>query len=164
MKNNRFLIGVILVTVVLLFGGVTLAKQMGNQPELKTSQQAKAITDNVIHDWGEIMMDNGNQEAFFTIKNEGTDPLQLYGITTSCTCTTAQLILGDNQSPPFGMHNKSAYIFEVPPQQEAQLKVVFDPAFHGPSGVGPINRQVKVSTNDPALPELQFMMTGTVRR
>jgi hypothetical protein len=167
MKNNKFTIGVIVTTVVLLLGGIALAKQMtsNSSPELTINEQAEAsVISDPAHDWGEIMMDEGDQETIFTIKNEGSAPLQLYGINTSCMCTTAQLIMGNQQSPAFGMHNKSKYIFEVPPQQEAQLKVVFDPAYHGPSGVGPINRQVQIATNDPANPMLQFMVTGMVRR
>jgi len=62
------------------------------------------------------------------------------------------------------MHNKSAYVFEVPPQQEAKLIVVFDPAFHGPNGVGPIDRFVTVATNDPSQPQLQFSVKGIVSR
>lgn len=166
MKNNKFLISIIIATAVLVGGGIALAKQMtNNSPELTINEQAEAaVIGDVAHDWGEIVMDGGNQEQIFTIRNEGSAPLQLYNINTSCMCTTAQLIMGDQQSPAFGMHNKSQYIFEVPPQEEAQLKVIFDPAYHGPSGVGPINRQVQISTNDPANPMLQFMVTGVVRR
>lgn len=79
-------------------------------------------------------------------------------------CTTAQLIIGDTKSPEFGMHSKSAYVMEVPGGETAELKVVFDPAFHGPNGVGPINRQITVETNDPSSPVLNFMLTAMVRK
>jgi hypothetical protein len=124
--------------------------------------QAKAVVGENSLDWGEFGINEGDKSAFFTIKNEGPDPLQLSNVITSCACTTAQLIMGDKQSPAFGMHNKSAYVFEVPAGQEAQVKVVFDPLFHGPNGVGAISREVKISTNDLAHPELKFMVSGVV--
>ena len=37
---------------------------------------------------------------------------------------------------------------ELPAGQEAQIEVVFDPAAHGPAGVGPISRNVFVETTD----------------
>ena len=167
MNNKKFTVGVIAVTALLLLGGIVLATRMTSTPQadqVQTSSLAKAVVGETTYDWGNITMGDGNAEATFTIKNDGTDPLKLSNIITSCACTTAQLILGDKQSPAFGMHNKSAYVFELPPQQEAQLKVVFDPAFHGPNGVGPIDRLVSLTTNDPAQPKLQFSVTGMVSR
>lgn len=114
--------------------------------------------------WGEIQMDSGSVEKVFEITNQGSDPLELSNVVTSCMCTTAQLSLGEITSPLFGMHGKSDYILSVPPAATAQLKVIFDPAFHGPSGVGPITRQIKVETNDPEMRELNFTLTAVVRR
>jgi len=129
-----------------------------------TNAEAKVAVAATNYDWGTIGINNGKVEAVFAIKNEGTQPLRLFNISTSCMCTTAQLTLGDKSSPLFGMHANSGYVLEVPPAQAAQLKVVFDPALHGPSGTGTINRQVKVQTNDANQPELNFMLTATVTR
>jgi hypothetical protein len=167
MSDKKFLIGLVVVSVLLIGGGLALAVRGGNSApasQIETKSLARAVLGETSYDWGEIGINNGNAEAFFTIKNEGADPLKLSNIITSCACTTAQLIMGDQQSPAFGMHNKSAYVFEVPPQGEAQLKVIFDPAYHGPNGVGPINREIKITTNDANQPVLKFIATGMVIR
>ncbi len=60
------------------------------------------------------------------------------------------------------MNNVLSWIGEVSPGQEAQLEVIFDPAYHGPQGVGPINRLVAVETNDKSNSRIEFSLTGTV--
>lgn len=165
MTNNlKVILVIFIVSVFLLGGGVLLVVRENKRVEVKASAGAKVAVASVNHDWGQIGINNGKVEAAFAIKNEGTQPLKLFSITTSCMCTTAQLSLGDKVSPLFGMHSNSSDIFEVPPEQTAELKVVFDPAFHGPSGIGPINRQVTVQTNDSNKPQLDFFLTATVIR
>ncbi|RJR15036.1 DUF1573 domain-containing protein [Candidatus Microgenomates bacterium] len=164
MGDKKFVIGVIVVTIFLLVGAVVLAGSMGSNAEVAANPQVLVVVSESSHDWGEIGLNDGNVEKVFTIKNEGSENLTLTNIATSCMCTTAQLALGDNESPLFGMHSKSDYSMHVPPGEAAQLAVVFDPAFHGPSGVGPINRQVTVSTNDPKNPTLTFLLNAVVRQ
>ena len=57
------------------------------------------------------------------------------------------MIWGQESSPLVKMHEQSAYILTVPPGQTANLEVVFDPLFHGPNAVGPIERLITVKTN-----------------
>lgn len=162
---DKKIIGVIIVVTVAFFvGGIYFASNTSNTAQMESDLEAKATISETSFGWGEIGIDDGNVEKTFEIKNEGTSPLVLTNIVTSCMCTTAQLSLEDRVSPVFGMHTKSAYKLEVPPQETAKLKVVFDPAFHGPDGVGPITRQVVVETNDSENAELNFMLTATVRR
>src|SRR3989344_4143538 len=163
MNEKNFLIGIIIFIIVAVLGGFYFASRTGNS-QVKANTQAKAKVTDAFFDWGKIGINKGSVEKVFEIKIEGKELLTLSNIATSCMCTTAQLILGDKKSPAFGMHAKSDYILEVPPQKSAKLKVVFDPAFHGPNGVGPINRQVTVATNDPENPELNFMLTAMVER
>jgi len=51
---------------------------------------------------------------------------------------------------------------ELLPGEQAQVEVVFDPAFHGPSGLGSITRQVVMDTSDPDRSRLEFSMRGLV--
>jgi len=60
------------------------------------------------------------------------------------------------------MHEKSSSVFEVKPGETAELLVEFDPAFHGPSGVGPITRTITMNTNDVKNPVLSFNLTANV--
>jgi len=157
------LIGTFLAVIILAVVAFSLPEQ-GSETNLEASADAKAVTDEVRHDWGEIGINDGNVEKVFDIKNEGTEPLMLYGVFTSCMCTTAQLSLDEKSSPIFGMHDNSNYVLEVPPGKTVKLKVVFDPMYHGPSGVGPITRQIMVKTNDKNNPEMDFMLTANVVR
>lgn len=162
MNEKKFIIRIVLVSVLVILGGYYFATRTGSSTQVQVNREAKAAVKETSYDWGKIGLNGGNVEKVFEIKSEGTQPLKLSNISTSCMCTTAQLILGDETSPLFGMHPNSSYILEVPPKKSAKLKVVFDPAFHGPSGVGVISRQVTVSTNDPKNPELNFMSTAMV--
>jgi len=163
-KTTGFLV---LTALAFLVGAIFLVSKNNNgevASQSTTNMNAKATAEETYHNWGEIGLNDGNVEKVFKIKNEGSEALRLYNVVTSCMCTTAQLILDDKSSPVFGMHSKSDYTLEVPSGETAELKVIFDPAFHGPSGVGPISRQVKVETNDQSSPELNFMLTAMVRK
>ena len=81
------------------------------------------------------------------------EELELEKMYTSCMCTEAWLIMDGKELGPFGMPGHSG----VPPirksmgrNQNAQIKVVFDPAAHGPSGLGPIARSVILESKDHA--------------
>jgi hypothetical protein len=162
MKNNIVIISIILVTA-LMFGGIIWVMSGSADAQVSVASNAKAVTSNVFHDWGEIGINDGNVEAEFEVKNEGTDALKLYNLTTSCSCTNALFVTSDGDSPLFGMHSKSKYVEEVQPGETIKIKAIYDPLFHGPSGVGTISRDVTVDTNDAANPQLVFKMQANVR-
>jgi len=164
MKIDKFVFVAIALTIIGLVGGVFLVSRIGEKESVELNTEVKAETTETSFDWGEIGINDGKVEKIFDIKNDGSEILKLSEVSTSCMCTTAQLISGENKSPEFGMHTKSSYMMEVPAGKSAQLKVVFDPAFHGPSGVGPITRQITVATNDPENPTLNFMLSAVVRK
>lgn len=165
MSEKRVMLAVVGATALIIAGGVWWSARDGAVSGVSvTSDDAKAQVMESTYDWGEISIDGGKVEKVFDIKNAGAGVLQLYNVSTSCMCTTAQLLLGDRQSPEFSMHSKSSYKLEVPPGETAQLKVVFDPAFHGPSGIGPVTRQIEVQTNDANQQKLDFVLTAMVRR
>ena len=74
-------------------------------------------------------------------------------------CTTAWFMKGETQKGPFGMAGHG-YVpptnESLEPGTEAVIKVVFDPAAHGPAGVGKIERVVYVEGTDSMLAELNF--------
>lgn len=161
--NNKIIIGIVLFTVLLFVGGIVLLSGSGSTSATITdSRNAKATVDQKNYDWGQINMKGGNVSKIFTIKNTGTDTLKLTNIKTSCHCTKAQVKISNTASPYFGMNSVSSWIGEVPQGQEALLDVIFDPAYHGPQGVGPINRLVAAETNDPSNSRIEFSLTGTV--
>lgn len=147
--------------IIVVLGSVWLSSS--STPQVSASQNAKAyVISPTSADWGQIPMNKGNVLKVFTLKNTGTDTLKLYNIKTSCHCTKAHVSIGSDDSPDFGMDSYSSWVGEVAPGKEAKLSVIFDPAYHGPQGVGPISRFVSVETNDKANPKLTFTVTGTV--
>lgn len=160
--EKKLIILTVISTIVIMGGGVVFISS-SQAPQVTASQNAKAYTISPTSaDWGQIPMDKGNVTKEFSLKNTGTDTLKLFNIKTSCHCTKAHVTVGSNESPDFGMDSYSSWTGEVPPGKEAKLTVIFDPAYHGPSGVGPINRFVSVETNDKTNPKLTFTVTGTV--
>lgn len=163
-RLSKFTITALFITSLILGFGVWLISKPTAGSQLGTSISAggKAEVGSTNFDWGTIDYGGGDVTAEFTINNSGTGPLSLSEVSTSCMCTTAQVIINENKSPFFGMHQKSSWIGKIPAGGQAVLKVIFDPAFHGPQGVGPIERQVVMTTTDPQNPKLEFNLKGTV--
>lgn len=160
--EKKLVILTIVSTVLILFGGMFFIFST-QTPQISASLNAKAYTiDPTSADWGQIPMDKGVVKKVFRIKNTGTDTLKLFNIKTSCHCTKAVIDIGSDESPEFGMDSYSSWTGGIAPGKEGKLTVIFDPAYHGPQGVGPINRFVSVETNDKVNQKLTFTVTGTV--
>lgn len=163
MNNKKLVIGFIVFTLLILGGGISLLSFTTSTPaKVTTSQNAKAEVSQKTFDWGNIPYNGGNATKTFTIKNTGTDALKIMNVKTSCTCTKAQLTIEGKNSPYFSMHSTSGWIGELAPNKEAQLTVIFDPAFHGPTGVGPVERLISLETNDRENPKIEFSLKGVV--
>lgn len=161
MKINKLVAGLILLTLAIIGGGSYLVVK-SSPSQLSADQSTVATTTETSFDWGTIGINNGKVQKTFVIKNSGSSPLKLNNVVTSCMCTTAQVVINGQSSPAFGMHAKSSWSGEVLPGQSADLVVVFDPAFHGPSGVGSITRIVTVDANDAKNSQLSFTLTANV--
>lgn len=163
MTDKKLIIGLIVLTVLILGGGIfALSSTSATPAQITASQNAKVSVDQRTFDWGNIPYSGGNATKTFTLKNSGTDVLKLSGVKTSCTCTKAQISIDGKTSPYFSMHSSSSWVGEVAPGKEARLLVIFDPAFHGPSGVGSIERLISLNTNDVQNPTLEFSLKGVV--
>ena len=116
------------------------------------------------YDFGLVSMAKGTVEKIFKIKNTGSSPAVIEKISTSCMCTEASLIKSGREVGPFGMpgHGFIPKINEsLAPGEEAEIKVVFDPAAHGPAGVGFIERIVYIEERDRLPLELKIRATVT---
>lgn len=97
----------------------------------------KITFDRTKHDFGVVPQFGGVVEAIFTVRNEGTETLEIGDITTSCSCTSAQI---SSASIPVG--------------GEAELTVIFDPNLHE-EPIDVFKRTVFIPTNDPNNPEAE---------
>ena len=161
MNEKKIIIILIFATILIVFGGI-LVLSKPSVTNIKASSDVKIITQNNSYDWGEIKYTGPKATKSFKIKNSGTDILKLYNIKTSCACTSAQITTEQDLSPLFSMHSSSSWTGEVLPGKEAELMVVFDQQFHGPSGVGTIERIITIQTNDVSQPKLEFNLKGKV--
>jgi archaellum component FlaG (FlaF/FlaG flagellin family) len=163
MNDKKIIIGFVILTLLILGGGVyILSATTANTAQVNPVQNAKVEVDAKTYDWGNIPYSGPDATKTFIIKNTGTDALKLTNIKTSCACTSAQVTIDGVVSPSFGMHTTSSWVGEVAPGKEANLTVIFDQDFHGPTGVGPVERLVSMETNDINNPRLEFSLKGVV--
>ncbi len=157
---NKTSIGII-VGILILGGLIWIAR-----PDGKSTSSVQANSNGVLtveessnYDFGTISMAAGNVTRIFKIRNSSSDTVVISKMYTSCMCTTATLTKGDQRFGPFGMpgHVAVPKIDQtVNPNEEVTVEVVFDPAAHGPAGVGPIQRVVTIENNAGSPIELQF--------
>src|SRR3989344_1073103 len=154
----------IAVGIIALGTAITLA-QPNNQNE--TGQTASPQTTENSYDFGKISMAEGIVQTSFTLRNDGTEPLTIQKMYTSCMCTVATLRTNTSADPggefgPFGMpgHGFIPSIDAVlRPQEEATIDVEFDPAAHGPAGIGRIERTILIETDKEPV---EFFIAATV--
>ncbi len=162
MNDKKLILGIVLATAILVGGGMWWVVKSGEVAGVTATPGTKVVLEKNSVDFGEVKIGDGVVEARYKLKNEGDQTLKLFNGTTSCACTKAKVVTKKGESQPFGMHTKSKEVTEVAPGEEAEIVAIFDPAFHGPSGVGPISRQITVTTNDPNLTEISLTMIGSV--
>ena len=151
-KPDNSTLWITIITIgltVLIVGGVALSGKKGpSAANLKTSQLQ---TDESNYDFGSISMAKGKVSKTFTFQNTTSQAVTAKKLYTSCMCTQATLAVDDKNFGPFGM---PAHGFipgidaSIEPGAEAKIEAVFDPAAHGPAGVGPIAREVILETSD----------------
>lgn len=109
--------------------------------------------------FGTVSMASGKVTHRYRIANDSADPIVIRKLYTSCMCTTASLLKGVQEFGPFGMPGHSpipAINQTLAPRESAYVDVVFDPAAHGPAGIGPIERVVTIENSARQPLELAF--------
>jgi len=115
-------------------------------------------------DFGQISMAAGNVSHRYWFRNESAAPVLLQRVYTSCMCTKATLVKGMRVIGSYGMpgHGPLPAVNEtLAPNEAAYVDVVFDPAAHGPAGLGHTERVVTIESNAGA--PLQVAFTANVR-
>ncbi len=165
MSTKTIVIGFILFSVIFV-GGTYFLFAKGNKPEIKIISYSSQDNKKPVVKIGKTLIDLGKikvsdqKEATFTIKNIGTQPLQVYNMSSSCHCTFGQLVYQGKTSDEYGMSNVSDILASIAPNTEALVKVIYRPYIM--PVYGPIEREVYLSTNDPSNQKLVFQITATV--
>ncbi len=114
-----------------------------------TSAKSSLSSAEVLYDFGTISMKNGNVSKDFTFSNSTEKDVIVRGVETSCMCTSALLVNGDNSTKgPFGMAGMgglTATNETIKVGESRTVRVVYDPNAHGPAGVGKIDRFITVT-------------------
>lgn len=165
MNNTKIIIGIVIVTVLLLVGGVFLLSNAPTKPKLEKTDGAKLQVLEKNFDFKNIPYGGGLAIHNYAIKNVGDKDLQIANLATSCTCTKTYgktpAGIGPKSSMQ-GMSQPSGWIGILKPGESGEVISEFDPTFHGPSGVGPISRNVSFETNDPDNPYVELSFSGVV--
>lgn len=160
-NNNKsttwVVVGVIAIMVVAV-GALIAFSPPSAQSQNSLASDSVLTASERSYDFGTISMANGKVTKLFTVNNSTPASITVRKLYTSCMCTSAALVLGDRKVGPFGMegmgdHEGHGGVIptlseELPAGQGAQVEVTFDPAAHGPAGVGPTVRNVFMETTD----------------
>lgn len=146
MKKNYLIILVLILVFILVASFIIISRGRKNSDDVLNSAQLEIQPST--YDWGEIPHD---KEAIAEIKliNTGDNDVEIYKITTSCSCTTAEFLEE--------LDNKT-----ISPGGEKILTVVFDPTFHKDQELGPVTREVYIKTNIPDQEEVVIRLEGTI--
>jgi len=173
---------IIVVAIVILFGGLAIYAKPGktdnkeiqgteitdgnnfhpavNGEDTSNNEDAFLTASETFYDFGSIQMKNGNVNRMFDITNNTSEDILIERVTTSCMCTVAYIIDGENKKGPFGMPGHGGPVpkpnYTIKAGETIQIEAVFDPNAHGPAGVGLIERVVRLEYTNGKIIDLTF--------
>lgn len=110
------------------------------------------------HDFGPVPVSRGAVSTELPLANIGEEDLVISFLDSSCGCTTARIINGEEKGPVFGMssHGQSPTDWRtvIEPGQKASLKIYYDPMVH-PKFRGAAIRVVTITSNGTTTPQKQ---------
>ncbi len=167
MKSKNIIIFAV-ITLAVIVGVSILGGQSGGEGPKNQTQSASLLSapENSF-DFGTIAMKDGNVSKIFELKNDGAETIVINKIYTSCMCTVAKITdAKGGTSGPYGMPGHGGGIskasIEVGAGETVKVEAIFNPAAHGPSGVGLANRTVFLETNSSQTPKVELNFTATV--
>ena len=166
MKDIKILIATLNFSVILIVGFAAFFGGKEDEEVLVAGAQIEGVEANPgVYDLGDVPINGGLVTKEYQIKNTIGNTLKLKKIATSCMCTKASFQVEETKTKFFGMEghgDKNPPVnIEIPAGQVGKVVVQFDPAAHGPQGVGPFDRSIFLTFSDPAgIKELKF--NGTV--
>ena len=147
----------LIVGVSLLFGGKEQQEEAVVAGTKVEGLEAKPES----YDLGDVPINGGLVTKEYGVTNTTSSVLKLKKIATSCMCTKSKVKVGDNETKFFGMEghgDKNPPVnLDIAAGEVVKVTMEFDPAAHGPQGVGPIDRSILLTFSDPAgVKELGF--------
>ncbi len=150
LKQILILLGLVAVVVIGLVWFSNSSKTKMPTAVINSESAGVLTFDKSQYDFGKVSMANGKVSKDFILENKSRNNVEVGEVYTSCMCTEAELKVGDRIAGPFGMQGhglaRNANLV-VKSGETLTVKAIFDPAAHGPAGVGPIERQIAVYTD-----------------
>lgn len=178
--NKGFLVGAFLLALTLIVAVIAArpgtdngtsanpaptGARVSTTPEAVAAPAAAGLTARQdFFDFGTISMAAGKVSHRFWFRNDAAAPILVKRIYTSCMCTTATLVKAMRIVGSYGMagHGPLPDVNETfAPGEAAYVDVVFDPAAHGPAGLGHTERVINIETD--ARQRLQLAFVANVR-
>jgi len=155
MKNNKEII--IIVAILALTVAAIALIRFNRTPSALPETLAASVTEGTfvsgaqVFSFGKVSMRDGVVRHDFKLKNDSGEAMRITSVSTSCMCTKAVVVAPDGEKQgPFGMPGhggSSSADIAVPAGEEVTVQVVFDPAAHGPAGVGRVSREIGLTTD-----------------
>ncbi len=167
-NDTKVFIGIIAFTLFLIVGlALWQGSKDGNEQDRSLAQVAGVQISPETYDLGNVDINGGLVTKEYEIKNETDQTMKIKKIVTTCMCTEAKVSVGDKESRFFGMEHPGdrnpPLNYEIPPGGVAKVTTTFDPAAHGPQGIGPFDRVVILTFSEPA-GIINLTFNGTVVR
>jgi hypothetical protein len=159
---------IFVVALVAIFG--FMAWQGGAQSAslpVQSQLEAKSLltSETADYDLGTVSMKDGVITREYIVSNNTDEPVRVDSIVTSCMCTTAYLVNGEDKNGPFGMPGHGGTVPRanevINPGEKRTVEVVFDPAAHGEAGAGRVERSIYLTDQSGAALELKFTANVT---
>lgn len=150
-RTNWIIFGITLLVIVIIVISLRSYKSESNEKRAEASIESFISAQEKSFDFGTISMAKGVVIKSFNITNPTAKSLTIGKVYTSCMCTKATLVINGERIGPIGMqgHGVVPELSEIfKSGDNAIIEVQYDPAAHGPSGVGRISRDVYVETTD----------------
>lgn len=162
MQKTFFITAAIIAVVI----GLLVAVNVGWKGGGMQYSSAALLSDHMMFDFATTPMQQGVVMHDFDVENNGDEPLVIQKVYTSCMCTQAKII--DAQGKEYGAFGMpghgavSAANVTMKPGEHMTVRAIFDPAAHGPSGVGLAQRSIYLETNSATNPKLEFKFQALV--
>jgi hypothetical protein len=164
---DKKIIIIILIVAFALVGLVMWSyANTGGATQAQSNASSTLTASTTLYDFGTISMANGKVDHLFEITNPTSKDVNINTISTSCMCTTAYFVNGTTKDGPFGMSGMgftypSTANEVVPANSSREINVQFDPAAHGPAGIGDIDRTIYIGQTNGGTLQLEIKAVVT---
>lgn len=166
-KTKKIILYSIFAIVIAGIGYLVVIGGENNENVASFSASALSVVE-ASYDFQTISMMDGNVTHEFKLHNEGEEPVIIEKVYTSCMCTEAKITDASGKTygaygmPGHGISPKTH--IEIMPGESATVEAIFDPAAHGPSGVGLAQRSIYLETNSATSPKQELKFQAMVSR